>query len=78
MTLKVGKALILPCSSIDASHTVEANSLERIDQYINNEQEPKPTEGGVPPAYWPSSGTLRVENLSARYSQVRLMLQKCG
>jgi ABC-type multidrug transport system fused ATPase/permease subunit len=48
--------------------TVEGNSLERINQYLNNEKEPLPTEGGVPPAYWPASGTLRVENLSARYS----------
>lgn len=46
------------------------NSLERIDSYIKIEQEPKPTEGGQPPAYWPASGDLRVENLSARYSTV--------
>jgi ABC-type multidrug transport system fused ATPase/permease subunit len=44
--------------------------LERIDSYIKIEQEPKPTEGGQPPAYWPASGDLRVENLSARYSTV--------
>ncbi|KAI0782172.1 multidrug resistance-associated ABC transporter [Abortiporus biennis] len=44
------------------------NSLERITQYLNIEQEPKPTSDGVPPAYWPASGDLRVENLSARYS----------
>jgi hypothetical protein len=49
---------------------VEGNSLERINQYLNNDQEPKSTEGGVPPAYWPSTGSLRVENLSARYSEV--------
>ncbi|GAW02588.1 P-loop containing nucleoside triphosphate hydrolase protein [Lentinula edodes] len=47
---------------------VRANSLERINAYIEIEQEPKPTKEGVPPAYWPSSGDLRVENLSARYS----------
>ncbi|KAG2070718.1 hypothetical protein BDR04DRAFT_1053972 [Suillus decipiens] len=47
---------------------VSGNSLERIDSYIKIEQEPKPTEGGQPPAYWPASGDLRVENLSARYS----------
>ncbi|KZP18368.1 P-loop containing nucleoside triphosphate hydrolase protein [Athelia psychrophila] len=47
---------------------VSANSLERIDAYINIEQEPKPTVGGTPPAYWPASGDLRVEKLSARYS----------
>ncbi|KAH7904637.1 hypothetical protein BJ138DRAFT_1130879 [Hygrophoropsis aurantiaca] len=45
-----------------------AVSLERIDGYIKIEQEPKPTEDGQPPAYWPASGELRVENLSARYS----------
>jgi ABC-type multidrug transport system fused ATPase/permease subunit len=44
--------------------------LERIDGYIKIEQEPKHTEGGKPPAYWPASGDLRVENLSARYSTV--------
>ncbi|KAI9435350.1 hypothetical protein H4582DRAFT_2112394 [Lactarius indigo] len=43
-------------------------SLERMQSYINVEQEPKPTKQGIPPAYWPASGDLRVENLSARYS----------
>ncbi len=32
------------------------------------DHEPPPKEDGKPPAYWPSSGELRVENLSARYS----------
>ncbi|KAI0705524.1 P-loop containing nucleoside triphosphate hydrolase protein [Earliella scabrosa] len=48
---------------------VIANSLERIQQYLTIEQEPKPTSGGIPPAYWPASGDLRVEKLSARYSK---------
>lgn len=39
-------------------------------QYTTIEQEPKPTEDRVPPAYWPASGDLLVENLSARYSKV--------
>ncbi|KAH7097832.1 ATP-binding cassette transporter [Auriculariales sp. MPI-PUGE-AT-0066] len=47
---------------------VEGNSLERIQQYVTIEQEPKPTEEGKPPAYWPASGNLRVENLEAKYS----------
>ncbi|KZV91873.1 hypothetical protein EXIGLDRAFT_675729 [Exidia glandulosa HHB12029] len=47
---------------------VEGNSLERIQEFIDIEQEPKPTERGIPPAYWPASGRLRVENLDARYS----------
>ena len=46
-------------------------SLERIQQYLEIEQEAKPTEAGVPPAYWPASGALTVEKLSARYSPVR-------
>ena len=32
------------------------------------EQEPKPTASGEPPSYWPASGELKVENLSAKYS----------
>ncbi|KAH8986970.1 hypothetical protein EDB86DRAFT_3211871 [Lactarius hatsudake] len=40
----------------------------RMHSYINVEQEPKPTKQGIPPAYWPASGDLRVEKLSARYS----------
>ncbi|KAJ6612652.1 P-loop containing nucleoside triphosphate hydrolase protein [Mycena sp. CBHHK59/15] len=47
---------------------IQGNSLERIQQYIHIEQETKPTEAGKPPAHWPSSGELIVENLSARYS----------
>ncbi|KAI0768822.1 multidrug resistance-associated ABC transporter [Trametes elegans] len=47
---------------------VSANSLERVQQYLSVEQEPKPSASGVPPAYWPASGDLRVEKLSARYS----------
>lgn len=44
-------------------------SLERIEQYTTIEQEPKPTESGQPPAYWPASGSLVVERLSAKYSE---------
>ena len=46
-------------------------SLERMNAYINIEQEQKPTKKGTPPAYWPATGDLRVERLSARYSLVR-------
>uniref|UniRef100_A0A0W0F5R1 P-loop containing nucleoside triphosphate hydrolase protein n=1 Tax=Moniliophthora roreri TaxID=221103 RepID=A0A0W0F5R1_MONRR len=46
---------------------VQSNSLERIQQYLRIEQEPKLTQQGEPPAGWPASGSLRVENLSARY-----------
>ncbi|KAJ7778817.1 P-loop containing nucleoside triphosphate hydrolase protein [Mycena maculata] len=47
---------------------IQSNSLERIKQYLEIEQEPKATANGVPPAYWPSSGHLRAESLCARYS----------
>ncbi|EMD41587.1 hypothetical protein CERSUDRAFT_79219 [Gelatoporia subvermispora B] len=47
---------------------LSGNSLERVLQYINIEHEAKPIPSGVPPAYWPASGELRVEKLSARYS----------
>ncbi|KAF6747842.1 multidrug resistance-associated ABC transporter [Ephemerocybe angulata] len=48
---------------------VEANSMERIFAYTKIEQEETPSEGGRPPAAWPTSGEVRVENLSARYSK---------
>ncbi|KAJ7069538.1 hypothetical protein C8F01DRAFT_1113104 [Mycena amicta] len=47
---------------------VQGNSLERIQGYINIDHEKPATEDGEPPAYWPASGDLVVENLSARYS----------
>ena len=42
--------------------------MERIQQYLEIDHEPPRTEDGIPPAYWPSSGDLRVETLTARYS----------
>ncbi|KAJ7657333.1 P-loop containing nucleoside triphosphate hydrolase protein [Mycena polygramma] len=47
---------------------VQVCSLERIQAYIDIEHEKPATESGNPPAYWPASGELRVEGLSARYS----------
>ncbi|KAF7314589.1 ATP-binding cassette transporter [Mycena kentingensis (nom. inval.)] len=47
---------------------VQGNSLERIDGYIGIEHEKPASEDGKPPAYWPASGELVVENLTARYS----------
>ncbi|KAJ7642249.1 multidrug resistance-associated ABC transporter [Roridomyces roridus] len=44
------------------------NICQRIQAYVEADKEPAPTESGKPPAYWPASGDLRVENLSARYS----------
>ncbi|KAH6916771.1 ATP-binding cassette transporter [Coprinopsis sp. MPI-PUGE-AT-0042] len=47
---------------------VQGNSLERIETYVQIEQEEKSSERGIPPAFWPADGSLHVENLSARYS----------
>ncbi|KIK55022.1 hypothetical protein GYMLUDRAFT_264341 [Collybiopsis luxurians FD-317 M1] len=49
---------------------LEGQSVRFVIQlyFVQIEQEAKPTEQGKPPAYWPASGELRVENLSARYS----------
>ncbi|EIN13023.1 P-loop containing nucleoside triphosphate hydrolase protein [Punctularia strigosozonata HHB-11173 SS5] len=47
---------------------IECKSLERIKDFIEIEQEPVPVPEGVPPAYWPNNGSLRVEDLCARYS----------
>ncbi|KAJ7367247.1 P-loop containing nucleoside triphosphate hydrolase protein [Mycena albidolilacea] len=45
------------------------NDLERIQGYISIDHEKPATEAGKPPAYWPASGDLQVEGLSARYSE---------
>jgi ABC-type bacteriocin/lantibiotic exporter with double-glycine peptidase domain len=51
-----------------SEHGFMLSSLERIENYVQIEQEEKPSERGMPPAYWPADGSLHVENLSARYS----------
>ncbi|KAI0085661.1 hypothetical protein BDY19DRAFT_964983 [Irpex rosettiformis] len=69
LTMAVGfNGLILWWVRMWSEFEVRANSLERIQQYLKIEQEPKKTSEGVPPAYWPSSGELVVKNLSAKYS----------
>ncbi|EIN07961.1 P-loop containing nucleoside triphosphate hydrolase protein [Punctularia strigosozonata HHB-11173 SS5] len=45
-----------------------SNCLERILDFLNIEHEPTPTKEGIPPAYWPASGALHAEKLSARYA----------
>ncbi|KZO90162.1 P-loop containing nucleoside triphosphate hydrolase protein [Calocera viscosa TUFC12733] len=51
------------------SMEITANSLERIRDYLEIDHEAKPSEAGKPPAYWPASGSIRVENMSAKYSE---------
>lgn len=48
--------------------TRSANSLERIQGYIDIDHEKAPTAQGKPPASWPTSGNLVLDGLSARYS----------
>ncbi|KAJ7576855.1 multidrug resistance-associated ABC transporter [Mycena floridula] len=50
------------------SFELSANSLERIEAYVDAEKEPASTDSEPLPAYWPASGDLRVEKLSAKYS----------
>lgn len=46
---------------------INFNSLERIHEYLNIEQEPQ--NGNKPPAAWPSKqGSIEVEGLTARYA----------
>ncbi|OCH87049.1 hypothetical protein OBBRIDRAFT_796585 [Obba rivulosa] len=61
-------AMILVWIRILNTLELSGSSLERIQQYREIEHEPQPTLAGVPPAYWPSSGGLKVDRLSARYS----------
>lgn len=48
-------------------------SLERVLDYLRIDHEPGENEGTNPPAYWPASGNLRVERLSAKYSDGSLL-----
>ncbi|KZV76920.1 multidrug resistance-associated ABC transporter [Peniophora sp. CONT] len=69
MNMAVGfSGMILWWVRIYNDFEVQGNSLERIQAYMVIEQEPKPTQEKIPPASWPTSGDLRVEKLSARYS----------
>ncbi|KAJ8483178.1 hypothetical protein ONZ45_g14692 [Pleurotus djamor] len=47
---------------------VQANSLERIQSYLQIDQEQKNLHQDDPPQLWPQSGTLSVVGLSSRYS----------
>lgn len=57
---------------MDITNYYRRFSLKRIKSYINIEHEVNPTQSRKPPAAWPASGDLLVDNLSARYSKVEL------
>lgn len=50
-----------------AKACADSPSLERILHYVQAEQEPPHTKAGEPPAAWPSSGSIHVEKLCARF-----------
>ncbi|KAJ7818819.1 hypothetical protein B0H13DRAFT_2242056 [Mycena leptocephala] len=58
---------IKPSSAGDTGFLI--NMAIAFTRYIDIEHEKPATDGGKPPAYWPASGDLRVEHLSARYSK---------
>ncbi|VDB89911.1 unnamed protein product [Peniophora sp. CBMAI 1063] len=69
LAMAVGfSSMILSWVRIYNSFEVKGNSLERLQGYMIIEQEPKPVHELTPAAAWPTSGDLRVEHLSARYS----------
>ncbi|THH33272.1 hypothetical protein EUX98_g944 [Antrodiella citrinella] len=69
LTMAVGFAdLIMWAVRMLNTAETQGTSIERVQQYLEIEAEPKATTEGEPPAYWPASGELRVEGLSARYS----------
>jgi ABC-type multidrug transport system fused ATPase/permease subunit len=45
---------------------INMNSLERVEEYLGIESEN--FDGQEPPAHWPSSGNIVIENISVRYS----------
>nr|XP_019050369.1 ATP-binding cassette transporter [Kwoniella bestiolae CBS 10118]OCF29299.1 ATP-binding cassette transporter [Kwoniella bestiolae CBS 10118] len=47
---------------------VQGNSVERIEDYLVIDQEPKAIQSKQPPASWPTSGSIVLDKLSARYS----------
>ncbi|WRT65691.1 uncharacterized protein IL334_002636 [Kwoniella shivajii] len=47
---------------------VQGNSVERIEDYLKIDQEPKATSSKQPPAAWPTSGSIVLDKLSARYT----------
>lgn len=59
--------IIPQLGSLCGSH--KSTSLERLYSYIHIDHEEPATESGKPPAYWPGSGDLKVEHLSAKYSE---------
>lgn len=50
------------------------NSVERIQEYLQLEQEPGNNKDGEPPAAWPTDGDVDVQNLTVRYGDGPVVL----
>ena len=48
---------------------VEGNSVERIEDYLVIDQEPKSEPKKEPSAAWPTSGEVELVGLNAKYSE---------
>ena len=64
-----GKLVVHPHWS--DSWLIRTHSLERINDYLVIEHERPDTPSREPPAHWPTSGDLKLENVSVRYAAVR-------
>ncbi|KAJ3895455.1 P-loop containing nucleoside triphosphate hydrolase protein [Lentinula edodes] len=59
---------VIAVNGLEAETHPPVPSLERLESYLQIDQEARLNDGRIPPAHWPSSGELRVENLSAKYA----------
>ncbi|KAJ4468972.1 P-loop containing nucleoside triphosphate hydrolase protein [Lentinula lateritia] len=59
---------VIAVNGLEAETHPPVHSLERLESYLQLDREARPNDGRIPPAHWPSSGELRVENLSAKYA----------
>ncbi|RPB16599.1 hypothetical protein P167DRAFT_500063 [Morchella conica CCBAS932] len=60
---------ILYCVRYFTMFEVELNGFERLEEYIELEQEPAKTIEGEPPAAWPTEGSCIVKDLCVKYSK---------
>lgn len=60
---------ILYCVRYFTMLEVELNGFERLEEYIELEQEPAKTIEGEPPAAWPTTGSCVVKDLCVKYSK---------
>ncbi|KAH0581470.1 hypothetical protein H2248_012549 [Termitomyces sp. 'cryptogamus'] len=78
LTMAVGFGrMVLGFVQILNMFEVNGNSLERMQEYMLIEQENRTPRCSAPPASWPTSGALRVDSLSARYTPCGPAVLRC-